>query len=166
MVLVLQEACLCVKELNNPEWHWEFVSFGLDTVMEKSEKERVLYAKLLEALAADGVLTAAQIQKGLANWLEFLDDIAIDVPNAGKDVAALIGRVAAAGTIKLEFLGKALGPVIESGGGRAPSVVAEVLFAVKQASDEAKMKELAEDIDLFDFDGVLDMLVAKGVTLD
>jgi len=165
-VLVLQEACLCVKELNNPEWHWEFVSFGLDTVMEKSEKERVLYAKLLVALAADGVLTAAQIQKGLANWLEFLDDIAIDVPNAGKDVAALIGRVAAAGTIKLEFLGKALAPVIESGGGRAPSVVAEVLFAVKQASDEAKMKELAEDIDLFDFDGVLDMLVAKGVTLD
>ena len=157
---------MCVKELNNPEWHFEFVSFGLDHVMEKSDKERTLYAKLLVALAADGVLTAEQIEKGLASWLEFLDDIAIDVPNAGKDVATLIGRVAAAGSIKLDFLGPALKPALESGGNRAPGVVAETLLAIKGVSDEAQMKVLAEGIDLFDFDGVLELLVSKGVTLD
>eukprot|EP00937_MAST-01D_sp_MAST-1D-sp2_P000649 g649.t1 len=117
------------------------VGIGIDMVLEKKEKEREQLTTLLAALHGDGVFTSEQLQKGFSDVLEFLDDVAIDIPKAGPDLGAMLARVVVAGALDLRFVGPALAPAV--GSGRAAELAVALLAEAQKRGGEAKAKELA-----------------------
>ena len=169
----LQEAGACIRELRRPDYHQDVVRIGVEMVLEKKDKERTQLATCLVALHGDGILSSDAIAKGYADVLEFLDDIAIDCPKASGDLGAMLGRVAAAGALGLEFLAHALPPAVDSG--RAAELVVALLAEAKSVGGEAKPSELLSNsgLDLLSFlpeasrsqDHLDQLLAAKGISI-
>ena len=62
--LELEEALLCLKDLNAPDFHGEVVNRAVSLVFDKKERDREEVMKLLVYLKKEGQLTTDDFEKG------------------------------------------------------------------------------------------------------
>ncbi|KAK1399907.1 eukaryotic translation initiation factor-like [Heracleum sosnowskyi] len=98
-VRMLDEALQCVKELNSPDYHAEFVKEAIALALEKSPPCLEPVAKLLEYLYAKKVLTSADIKIGCLLYGSNLDDVGIDLPKAPISFGEIMGKLILAGEL-------------------------------------------------------------------
>jgi hypothetical protein len=78
---LLHEYLWGLEELKSPGYHREFVREAINLVLEKEDSDRDLVVNLIVELATTfKQLTPAQNAKGFADMLEFIEDLAIDIP--------------------------------------------------------------------------------------
>merc|ERR1719244_1015255 len=79
----IEEATRCLKDLEVPHFHHEFVYEAIVMVLEESTPRTAEgMALLLETLAKSLVVTPDQLQLGIKRIFDNLHDIVLDVPNA------------------------------------------------------------------------------------
>lgn len=79
----IQEATRCLKELEVPHFHHEFVYEAIVMVLENSTRRAAeTMAKLLESLSSSVVVSADQLKLGAKRVFDNMGDIVLDVPNA------------------------------------------------------------------------------------
>nr|DAD30719.1 TPA_asm: hypothetical protein HUJ06_009570 [Nelumbo nucifera] len=78
---VVSEACQCIRDLGMPFFNHEVVKKALVMAMEK-KNDRML--DLLQECFGEGLITINQMTKGFVRIRDGLDDLALDIPNAGE----------------------------------------------------------------------------------
>jgi len=79
----IHEATRCLKELEVPHFHHEFVYEAIVMVLENSTRRAAeTMAKLLESLSTSAVVSADQLKLGAKRVFDNMGDIVLDVPNA------------------------------------------------------------------------------------
>jgi len=79
----IEEATRCLKELEVPHFHHEFVYEAIVMVLEDSTRRSAeALAKLLESLCRACIVSADQLKLGATRVFENMGDIVLDVPNA------------------------------------------------------------------------------------
>ena len=107
-VLMLDEALQCVKELNSPDYHAEFVKEAISLALEKSPPCLEPVAKLLDYLYAKNVLTSADINSGCLLYGSNLDDVGIDLPKAPLNFGEIMGKLILAGELSFKVVEEVL----------------------------------------------------------
>jgi len=100
----LNEALLCVQELNSPRFRPEFVRLAITTAMDMREKECSLVLKLLAHLQSEMVISSLDLKEGVLRVLKGLVDIAIDSPLAPKLLGGLLAGLVLSGAVKLTLV--------------------------------------------------------------
>ncbi|KAK4769382.1 hypothetical protein SAY86_027532 [Trapa natans] len=103
-VLILDEALLCVEELNSPESHPEVVKEAISLALEKSPPRVEHVVKLLEFLLTKNVLTPRDLGSGCLLYGSMMDDIGIDLPKAPNNFGEILGRLILAGGIDFKVV--------------------------------------------------------------
>lgn len=148
-IVDLKEATECVQELNSPEHHWVLVTESIDIGFSKKEKECEQVGDLWVALYNAGVLTTEQLEKGLFDIIEFLPDMEIDVPMAGKWLAIMMAKCIVAGAISIGCFSRAPTDIWQPDAPSPASYAVKIMAAVQAESDAAKLSELVAS-DSFD----------------
>jgi len=79
----IEEATRCLKELEVPHFHHEFVYEAIVMVLEESTRRSAeSMAKLLESLCKACIVSADQLKLGATRVFDNMGDIVLDVPNA------------------------------------------------------------------------------------
>jgi len=79
----IEEATRCLKELEVPHFHHEFVYEAIVMVLEEStSRSAESMAKLLESLCKACIVSADQLKLGATRVFDNMGDIVLDVPNA------------------------------------------------------------------------------------
>jgi len=133
----LGEAVLCIKELEAPDYVWQVIVEGINIAVEKKEKEHFLFEKFIISLHKEGVATSKDITKAVHDFLEFLVDIEIDVPQAGGILAGMVAGWLHRSVLPQDIFQTAPEMFYTSGG--APKFVVAVMEALakKEAAKEA-----------------------------
>lgn len=108
----VQEAFRCIKELGMPFFHHEIVKKALVSVIEK--KNERLWGLLKECFHS-GLITMNQMTKGFERVEEYLDDLALDVPDAEKKFIHYVERAKAQGWLESSFSFTKLKHIQENG---------------------------------------------------
>ncbi|KAL5210305.1 hypothetical protein ABZP36_005928 [Zizania latifolia] len=98
----IREACRCIKELGMPFFHHEVVKKALVAIMEKKGKDERLWGLLAECYGR-GLITPNQMTKGLERLASCVDDLALDVPDAGKQFCCYVERTKKGGLLDASF---------------------------------------------------------------
>ncbi|CAN6464363.1 unnamed protein product [Victoria cruziana] len=77
---VVPEACQCIRDIGMPFFNHEVVKKALVMAMEK-KNDRML--DLLQESFSEGLITINQMTKGFSRVANELDDLELDIPNAG-----------------------------------------------------------------------------------
>eukprot|EP01137_Pigoraptor_chileana_P036489 Opistho-2@32173 len=133
-----KEAVACVQELNNPEYHKEVIVTVVNYAMEHKEVDRERAADLFSALFDAGVLNSEQYIQGLSMILEFIEDVAIDIPQVYQFVGAFIGRAVADGHLEFAPVVPELAHLRHSN--KALVVIASALKTIKASKGEKAAK--------------------------
>ena len=96
------EAVSCAQELGAGSTE-QLVSRGLDMALDKTERDRMQLSTLLVHLQAAHACTSADIEAGVATWMESLDDVIIDVPHAPQHVTDFVCRLEASACVSATF---------------------------------------------------------------
>jgi len=139
-IVDMKEATECVQELASPDHHWCLVTESIDIAFGKKQKECEMVGELFVGLNAAGVLTTEQLEKGLFDLIEFLTDIEIDVPLAGKWLAIVMAKCVISGALTIGMVSRA--PEMFLTGGTAAGFAVKLMAAVKNEADDAKLSEL------------------------
>ena len=83
------ESCRCIRDLNVPFFHHEFVKRALILAMERRSAELLILALLREA-AEEGLITSSQMSKGFGRLADTIDDLSLDIINAKDMFESLI----------------------------------------------------------------------------
>lgn len=79
----VEEAIRCLKDLNVPHFHHEFIYEALDFALQKGNDHSInLTINLLEQLCKAVIVTYDQLKIGFTRIFDLLPDISLDVPNA------------------------------------------------------------------------------------
>ncbi|XP_077421553.1 eukaryotic translation initiation factor 4 gamma 1 isoform X2 [Vanacampus margaritifer] len=89
-ILDINEALLCLQEINCPQLLSVFVQFGLESTLEHNSVARENLGRLLHRLIKTGILPTEQYYKGLHEILEIADEMAIDIPHIWLYLSELI----------------------------------------------------------------------------
>eukprot|EP00270_Netrium_digitus_P006733 TRINITY_DN1940_c0_g2_i1.p1 TRINITY_DN1940_c0_g2~~TRINITY_DN1940_c0_g2_i1.p1 ORF type:complete len:790 (-),score=274.19 TRINITY_DN1940_c0_g2_i1:16-2385(-) len=77
----LDEACVCIRDLNLPFFHHEVVKVTLVAAMDKpSLRSRAV--QLLQRCAEEGLISSSQMEKGFGRVRDSMADLALDIPSA------------------------------------------------------------------------------------
>ncbi|KAF0912563.1 hypothetical protein E2562_015257 [Oryza meyeriana var. granulata] len=98
----IREACRCIKELGMPFFHHEVVKKALVAIMEKRGKDERLWGLLAECYSR-GLITPNQMTKGFERVAGCVDDLALDVPDAGKQFCCYVDRAKKGGWLDASF---------------------------------------------------------------
>lgn len=77
------EATRCLRELEVPHFHHELVYEAVVLALESNEETENSIVKLLKCFSTSIMITPDQMKNGIIRVLDDLDDISLDVPNAG-----------------------------------------------------------------------------------
>ncbi|MCO5605952.1 hypothetical protein L7F22_060138 [Adiantum nelumboides] len=100
----LNEAKLCVEELENKEFYPQFVQMAVMLLLEAQDRQRDLVGTLLEFLWSKKVLSTKDIVSGIGMVAEQLEDLAYDVPLAPKHLGSLVGKLLVSEVVTTESL--------------------------------------------------------------
>uniref|UniRef100_A0A0D9VRC8 MI domain-containing protein n=1 Tax=Leersia perrieri TaxID=77586 RepID=A0A0D9VRC8_9ORYZ len=98
----IREACRCIKELGMPFFHHEVVKKALVAIMEKRGKDERMWGLLAECYGR-GLITPNQMTKGFERVAGCVDDLALDVPDAGKQFCCYVERAKKGGWLDASF---------------------------------------------------------------
>ncbi|OQV24093.1 Programmed cell death protein 4 [Hypsibius exemplaris] len=149
----VMEALRCLRELQVPHFHHEFVYEALLEVMENgSERAFDLLLKLLKEAANESILTVDQINTGFQRVYDDLVDIVLDVPSAYTATEKFATQCQLQGIIGQDLLKKfpqrgRKRYASENDGGRLKEEVDDELekFRERAASNAAHIEEDEED---------------------
>ncbi|KAJ6352525.1 hypothetical protein OIU76_001707 [Salix suchowensis] len=108
-----KEACRCIKDLKVPFFHHEIVKRTLIMAMERKQAEGRLLDLLKEA-SEEGLINSSQTSKGFGRMIDSVDDLSLDIPNAGRILQSLISKAASEGWLCASSL-KSLVPTPRKG---------------------------------------------------
>ncbi|XP_077396273.1 eukaryotic translation initiation factor 4 gamma 1 isoform X3 [Festucalex cinctus] len=115
-ILDVNEALLCLQELNCPQLLSVFVQFGLESTLERNNVTRENLGRLLHRLIKTGILPTEQYYKGLNEILEIAEEMAIDIPHIWLYLSELITPMLHEGGIPMGHLFKEISkPLIPLG---------------------------------------------------
>ncbi|TQD88510.1 hypothetical protein C1H46_025930 [Malus baccata] len=101
---LLDEALLCVEELQSPAYHPEVVKEGITLALEKSRPCVEPLVKLLEYLFSKKVLTTSDIRRGCLLYASILNDVGIDLPKAPTNFGEIIGKLVLVGGLDFKVV--------------------------------------------------------------
>jgi len=78
----LDEAAVCVKELNSPHFHHELVKRGVKIALGGKDDDVAAMSALFKFLNNTDVLSSTQMRKGLDRCYSLLPDFSLDCPTA------------------------------------------------------------------------------------
>lgn len=107
-VRMLDEAFQCVKELNSPEYHSEFVKEAISLALDKSPPCVEPVSKLLNYLFSKKLVKEADLGTGCISYGLLLDDIAIDLPKAPNNFGEIMGHMLVSGCIDRKVIDEVL----------------------------------------------------------
>lgn len=88
-----EEAIRCLKDLNVPHFHHEFVYEILDFTLQKGTENAInLTVDLLERLCKTVIITYDQLKIGFTRIFDLLPDISLDVPNANNLIETILNQ--------------------------------------------------------------------------
>jgi len=103
----IEEATLCLKELEVPHFHHELVYEAVIMVIESMhEMTEEAMCKLIQSLFRSFVITIDQLRNGFERVYDAMPEIAIDVPAAYSVLERFVGRCRAAGLLTDELVRK------------------------------------------------------------
>mmetsp|Transcript_4813 Transcript_4813/g.17003 ORF Transcript_4813/g.17003 Transcript_4813/m.17003 type:complete len:1121 (-) Transcript_4813:109-3471(-) len=132
-----EEAKECMAELCSPESHYLLVVHGLRTITKATKID--LVHELLKAMYDVKVIKTEDIIKGIAEFLETIDDVVDDVPLAPAFVGTLTGRMINDAMLPLVLLKEPIQPLVDSG--KAAQLLCKTLSAMMEKNDTARMKQ-------------------------
>jgi len=89
----VEEAIRCLKDLNVPHFHHEFVYEILDFALQKGNEHAIdLTVNLLERLCKAVIITYDQLKIGFTRIVDLLQDISLDVPNANTLLDTILNK--------------------------------------------------------------------------
>ncbi|KAL6648543.1 hypothetical protein ACP70R_012767 [Stipagrostis hirtigluma subsp. patula] len=98
----IREACRCIKDLGMPFFHHEVVKKALVAIIEKRGKDQRLWGLLSECYGR-GLITPNQMTKGFERVADCVDDLALDVPDAGEQLRGYVERAKEGGWLDASF---------------------------------------------------------------
>jgi hypothetical protein len=98
----IREACRCIKDLGLPFFHHEVVKKALVAIIEKRGKDERLWGLLSECYGR-GLITPNQMTKGFERVADCVEDLALDVPDAGKHLGCCVERAKKEGWLDPTF---------------------------------------------------------------
>ncbi|XP_068343483.1 eukaryotic translation initiation factor-like [Pyrus communis] len=105
---LLDEALLCVEELQSPAYHAEVVKEGIALALEKSRPCVEPLVKLLEYLFSKKVLTTSDVRSGCLLYASILNDVGIDLPKAPSNFGQIIGKLVLVGGLDFKVVKEVL----------------------------------------------------------
>jgi hypothetical protein len=99
----VREACRCIKDLAMPFFHHEVVKKALVAIIEKRGKDDGRLWALLGECYGRGLITPNQMTKGLERVADCIDDLALDVPDAGRQLGCCVDHAKKSGWIDASF---------------------------------------------------------------
>lgn len=105
---ILDEALLCVKELNSPSYHSDIVKEAIGFALEKSLVCLDPLCKLLDFLHDKKVLTGKDLEEGLLGYSSLLDDVGIDLPKSPSCFGEVVGKLVLGGTLNSKVVRQVL----------------------------------------------------------
>lgn len=100
----MEEAIRCLKELNVPHFHHEFVFEALDFTLQKGDHAIELISNLLKRLCVSVIITYDQLKIGFARIYGILPDICLDVPNASGLLDKVLNQCSLKGIINDDII--------------------------------------------------------------
>jgi len=100
------EATRCLRELEVPHFHHELVYEAVVLALESNEETEDSIVKLLKYFSTSIMVTPDQMKNGIIRVLDDMDDICLDVPNAGAHLERLGEKFKTAGLISDEVYQK------------------------------------------------------------
>lgn len=89
----VEEAIRCLKDLNVPHFHHEFIYEALDFALRKANDHSInLIINLLEQLCKAVIVTYDQLKIGFTRIFDLLPDICLDVPNANTLMDSILNQ--------------------------------------------------------------------------
>lgn len=89
----VEEAVRCLKDLNVPHFHHEFIYEALDFALQKANDHAIdLITNLLDRLAKEVIVTYDQLKIGFTRIFDLLPDISLDVPNANALMDTILSK--------------------------------------------------------------------------
>jgi translation initiation factor 4G len=139
-----EEAAVCVRELNCPDFHPDIIQWMILELMEKKDRDRERVGTLFKSVIEKGVMTSEQFAKGTQRVLETLADIVIDIPAAWKHVANIIGQSISDAILPVTFLNHSFDHLVGVGPapGLAAQMAAEVFRIIGDNKADPSEKEL------------------------
>jgi len=100
----LEEATICVRELNSPFFSHEIVKRAVKVSLDKTEEEQIAMSALLAHLQANELVSSEQLKKGLDRTYEVMSDLVLDTPNAKEIVAKFEERAKASNLLPSDYV--------------------------------------------------------------
>ncbi|XP_031373918.1 eukaryotic translation initiation factor-like [Punica granatum] len=113
-VITLDEALMCVEELQAPAYHPEVVKEALFLALVKIPPRVGQVSELLELLYSRHVLTAKVIEMGCIHFGSLLDDLSIDLPKVPSSFGEVIGKLVLSGSLDFRAVKEVLHKVDNS----------------------------------------------------
>ena len=142
MILDLQEALDCVKDLNSPNLHDFVVYCVISCSLEKKEKERMGASKVLSALYKEKIVSEDNFKKGFMAVASELEDTTIDCPRAPAYFATFIADNVVAKHLDVSFLSTAVKPLLSTRLDLAQKLFVEVFKSVATLTDEVTASDI------------------------
>lgn len=101
----IEEAIRCLKDLNVPHFHHEFIYEALDFALQKANNHAInLITNLLDRLCKATYITYDQLKIGFTRIFDLLPDISLDVPNANNLMDTILNESHSKGFINEAIL--------------------------------------------------------------
>lgn len=101
----VEEAIRCLRELNVPHFHHEFVYEALDFCLQKASDHSIeLITNLIKRLCETVIITYDQMKIGFTRLFAVLPDICLDVPNANALMDKILNQCSLKGFISDDII--------------------------------------------------------------
>jgi len=136
----LNEAEVCIKELNCSSKHHIMVSEAINIAIEKKPEQGARIGELLHKFVGSGLVSLDSFKLGLDEILEFAEDIAVDIPHIWTNLGSMLGPAVVGETLPLSDLKTLVEPLIKCN--KAGLLMAETLAAAAKISSQPNVGKL------------------------
>ncbi|CAG5126228.1 unnamed protein product, partial [Candidula unifasciata] len=130
----LEEAKLCVKELEGQKHISLLVTTSINEVLEKTHKERDLAGSFLHEIVKHGLVPMDVFLKGFAEVLSFAEDMVIDIPKIWTYLAQIIVPMLLGGSLSWPTLSTTLKSNLDKKG--CAKLLAEIVSVARDKTSE------------------------------
>ncbi|XP_059178296.1 eukaryotic translation initiation factor 4 gamma 1-like isoform X7 [Physella acuta] len=142
----LEEAKLCLKELEGQTYLEVLVSSCINDVLEKSKKERDITGQFFHEMVKNNLIPCVTYFKGLSEILQFAEDMVIDIPMIWTYLAQLIVPVLIGGSVPWSDLIQVLQTSLEKS--CCLKLLTEILLHAKIITSEADVARMWQSSNL------------------
>ncbi|KAK9757730.1 hypothetical protein RND81_01G182700 [Saponaria officinalis] len=145
----VEEAKLCIKELNAPSFYPMVISMWVSDAFERKDMERNVLTKLLVSLtkSREGTFSPQQLIQGFESLLTVFEDTVTDAPRAPEFLGRMFGTLVLEDVLPLQDVcrlihqgGEEPGRLLEVG--LAADVLGSILEIIKTEKGDATLNEI------------------------